>query len=490
MKKLNYGGFIVLVVALSVSLWGCSSSSTAPTTETEQASAQKQFVWNAMNFWYYWQSDVAELGDNYFNSDQEFQNYLIGFTSARALFENLVYEQSDDFSFFIEDYETYRQNRQGISESFGFEYGLVRIGNTNDIFGYVQYVLESSPAEDAGIIRGDIFTKVDGTQLNVNNYRNLLQGRTSYELSLAEIENSTISETGETVSLQAATLQENPVFLSTIIDSSSTRIGYLVYNAFQTNSHRDLNDVFGTFASEGVDELVLDLRYNSGGAGITSQTLAGMISGLDSTNVFSEYAYSAKRSDLNRTVPVLEEVPIYNDQGDQESTVPMNSLSLDRMYVLVDYGTASASEVLINGLEPYMEVVLIGGQTVGKDEGSFTLYDAPEPYLDRQQANPEHKIAIQPIVLKVVNVNGREYPNGFSPDYEVNELDFLEGGLPPLGSAEDPLLAKALELITDQQMAKAASDKYVGPYQREIMIDSRDLQPHSKGLYLETIAIE
>ena len=490
MKKLNYGGFIVLVVALSISLWGCSSSSTAPTTETEQASAQKQFVWNAMNFWYYWQADVTELGDNYFNSDQEFQNYLIDFTSARALFENLVYEQSDDFSFFIEDYETYQQNRQGISESFGFEYGLVRIGDTNDIFGYVQYVLENSPAEDAGLIRGDIFTKVDGTQLNVNNYQNLLQGRTSYELSLAEIENSTISETGETVSLQAATLQENPVFLSTIIDSASTSIGYLVYNAFQTNSHQDLNDVFGTFASEGVDELVLDLRYNSGGAGITSQTLAGMISGLDSTNVFSEYAYSAKRSDLNRTVPILEEVPIYNDQGDQESTVPMNSLSIDRMYVLVDYGTASASEVLINGLEPYMDVVLIGGQTVGKDEGSFTLYDAPEPYLDRQQANPDHKIAIQPIVLKVVNVNGREYPNGFTPDYEVNELNFLEGGLPPLGSAEDPLLAKALELITNQQMAKGLSEEYSGSYKREILLDSRDLKPHSKGLYLKTIEIE
>src|SRR6056297_1245446 len=118
MKKLNYGGFIVLVIALSISLWGCSSSSTAPTTETEQASAQKQFVWNAMNFWYYWQADVPELGDNYFNSEQEFQNYLIDFTSARTLFENLVYEQSDDFSFFIEDYETYQQNRQGISESF------------------------------------------------------------------------------------------------------------------------------------------------------------------------------------------------------------------------------------------------------------------------------------------------------------------------------------------------------------------------------------
>lgn len=486
MKKLNFHWFILWGVLL---LWGCSDGPTGP-EQVKQATPQKQFVWNAMNYWYYWQADVSELGDNYFESDQAKQQYLREFSDAKSLFEELIYEQEDDFSFFIENYATFEQSQKGISKSFGFEYGLVRIGDSKEIFGYVQYVLPGSPADDAGLVRGDLFLEVNGTQLTDSNYRDLLLGTTSYELSLAEIQNNNISLSGDSVSLEAVTLQENPIFTSKVIDTSATQVGYLMYNAFQTNSHRELNDVFSQFQSQGIDELVLDLRYNGGGSGITSQLLSSLISAIDSSKVFAEYAYSDKRSNLNRSVYFLEEVPIYNEDGTQQvSSEDINSLGLQRLYVLADYGTASASEVLINGLEPYIDVVLIGGQTVGKDQGSYTLYDAPPYYLEKENANPDHKIAIQPIVLKVVNANGEDYPSGFKPDHAVNEINFLEGGLPPLGDPDDPLLAKALELITgNQQMARTAraADRFPG----RLIIDSRDLQPYAKGLYLKSIAIE
>lgn len=489
MKKLN-SVWVLLIAAFVFA--GCSDSSN-PTGSgngnVEPASAQKQFVWNAMNYWYFWQGDVPDLADNRFADDAALQKYLKGFSDAKSLYENLLYSD-DQFSFFIDNYETFQQSQQGVSKSFGYQYGLVRIGSSSNIFGYVQYVLPDSPAENAGLQRGDLFTSVDGTQLTDTNYRDLLQGKTSYELSLAKIENDTISETGETVQMDAVTLTEDPVFLSEVIDTSSTKVGYLMYNAFHTNTHQELNDVFGDFKSQGIDELVLDLRYNGGGAGVTSRTLASLISGVDSSNVFSEYSYNSKRSAVyNRSVNFVEEVPIFDDQGNYQSSEAMNSLGIDRVYVLTDYGTASASEVLINGLEPYMQVVLIGGQTVGKDQGSYTLYDAPAPYLDESKANPDHKIAIQPIVLKVVNTNGRDYPDGFMPDYEVNELNYLEGGLPPLGTSDDPLLGKALELITgEQQMARTAqaTDRFPG----KLIRDSRDLQPYSKGLYLGAIEVD
>jgi len=478
MKKLSY----LWIILLLLTAWGCGNKSTGP-DPTEEASAQKQFVWNAMNYWYYWQGNVPELADDYFSNDQDFQTYLKNYRDAEALFNGLLYAQADDFSFFIDDYEEFEQSQQGISESFGYEYGLVQLTNSNSIFGYVQYVLPDSPAEDAGLVRGNIFTQVDGTQLTVNNYRNLLFGTTSYELGLAEIQNDTLKETGETVQLQAVTLQENPIFTTSIIDTNSTKVGYLMYNAFQTNSHDELNDAFGNFKSQGIDELVLDLRYNGGGAGITSQTLAGFISGLDSTNVFAKYTYNDKRSQYDRTVNIVNEVTVY-ENGQEQSTEPMNQLSLDKLYVLTGRGTASASELLINGLKPYMEVVLIGRQTVGKDEGSYTLYDSGEPYFEKP-TNPDQKIAIQPIVLKLVNKNDLDYPDGFVPDYEVNELNYLESGLSPLGSVDEPLLSKALEVITGQQQMAKTTEIGKGFSPGDLIIDSRDLDPYGKQLYLQ-----
>lgn len=485
MKKLKY----IWIGLLAISLLSCSDSSTGSETEVEEASSQKQFVWNAMNFWYYWQGDVQQLGDNYFDNDAEFNSYLNSYSSAEEVFYSLLHNE-DDFSFFIEDYEEFNQSQQGISESFGYEYGLVRIEEGQpEIFGYVQYVLDDSPADQAGLVRGDIFTSVNGTQLTVNNYQDLLQGTTSYELTLAVIEDNTINETDETVSLQAETLTEDPIYYTTVFDTSATKVGYLMYNAFQTNSHQDLNDVIGNFSSENIDELVLDLRYNGGGSGATSQTLSSMISGEDSSSVFAQYAYNSKRSEqLNRTINFVEELGIYED-NERVGSEPLNTLSLDRVYVLTGFGTASASEVLINGLEPYMdEVVLIGRQTVGKDEGSYTLYDTPEPpYWEEENANPDHKNAIQPIVLKVVNVDGREYPDGFTPaeENQVNEIGFLEGGLPPIGDPDEPLLGRALELITGQQNAKL---KQVTPIEvGEPFKDSRDLKPYGKRLYIEPV---
>lgn len=475
MRKLN-SIWIVLLLAI---LLGCSDNSTNSSDDFEEASSQKQFVWNAMNYWYYWQDDVPNLADDRFSNDQEFNEYLNGFSDAEAVFNTLLYNLEDDFSFFIEDYETFQQSQQGISESFGYEFGLVRLNSSgDDIFGYVQYVLPDSPAQEAGLERGDLWLSVDGTQMTVNNYRDLLLNRTSYELGLAEIENNTISETGETVSLEAVTIQEDPVFISTILDTASTSVGYLMYNSFQRNSHQRLNEVFGTFQSEGIDELILDLRYNSGGAGITSQMLASMISGLNESNLFATYSFNSKRAeDNNRSVSFLNQVPLENGE-----TEPMNKLSLDRVYILTGSGTASASEVLLNGLEAYIEVIQIGRQTVGKDDGSYTLYDSPAPYYVEENANPDHKIAIQPIVLKVVNVDGRDYPDGFTPasENQINELGFLED-LPPLGDPGDPLLARALELITGEPVAKAkaTSLKLTDAFNMEMLINSRELKPYS-----------
>ncbi|WP_340104160.1 S41 family peptidase [Rhodohalobacter sp. 8-1] len=379
------------LLAIILLLWGCSDTSTGPTVD--EASSQKQFVWEALNYWYFWQTDVPKLADDkdFFDNNQEYQNYLMGFQDAGNVFDDLLFTPEnfgegvgeDDFSFFIEDYEEFLASRRGESQSFGFEFGLVQPDrNSNDIFGYVQYVLDGRPADEAGLVRGDIFTGINGTPLNVNNFRTLLANN-PIVLTLAESVDGEIAETGETVTINAAEIQEDPIYLSKVIDTGTARVGYLLYNSFQTNSHQNLNDVFGNFISEGIDELVLDLRYNGGGAVITSATLASMISGLGSSEIFGEFTFNQKRSQQGSQVPFQDELKVFNEDGEETGEISMNKLSsLNRLFVLTGFGTASASEAIINGLNPFMDITLIGRQTVGKDDASITLYDAPAPYTN------------------------------------------------------------------------------------------------------------
>jgi len=471
---------IAVLFSLSVVIISCNSSS-SDSENIQEAPSQRQFVWNAMNFWYFWQPDVPELADNgdFFESDQAFQDFLMSFNETEELYQALQFTQEDDFSFFIDDFEVFEQSQQGISEDFGFEFGLVQLSGSNNIFGYVQFVVENSPADSAGLIRGDIFTRVNGNTLTVDNFRDVLN-TDRYDLTMAVIENGSLNETGETVTVQAITLERNPVFITNVLDVNGTKVGYLMYNAFQSNSHENLNNAFNTFTSEGVQDLVIDLRYNGGGSLTTSAALATMISGLGSESEFGELTFSPKRSAQNQPISFLDQLPLFNN-GQQVGQIAINSLTLSKVYILTGFGTASASEVVINGLEPYIDVILIGRQTVGKDEGSLTLYDAPEPYTDKTQANPNHRIAIQPIILKIQNVNGEDYPTGFIPDFDVNEIEFLEN-LPPLGDPSDPLLAKALEEITGAPVAKTQIEGT--RLQVRMLSDSRDMKPFGKEMYV------
>ncbi|MGF1670332.1 MAG: S41 family peptidase, partial [Balneolaceae bacterium] len=339
---------LLFFLAAVLTLTGCGdSSSTGPDETIERASAERQFIWNAMNFWYFWQSNVPELADNgqFFENEQAFQNFLMSFSDERALFQSLLYTQEDDFSFFIDDFEVFMQSQQGISKSFGFRFGLVQISGTNDVFGYVQFVNPDSPADNAGLKRGDIFRGVNGVRLNINNFQSALSGD-NYDLIMAVIQDGSIVETGETVQVQAVTLQTDPVFRASVLETGSAKVGYLKYNSFQRNSHERLNDVFAMFDAEGINELVVDLRYNGGGSVTTSNALATMISGLDNSSEFARFTFNSKRSDLNDPVFFLNQLPIFNDEGQQTGQIPINKLSINRVIFLTGFGTPSASETL------------------------------------------------------------------------------------------------------------------------------------------------
>ena len=125
------------------------------------------------------------------------------------------------------------------------------------------------------------------------------------------------------------------------------------------------------------------------------------------------------------------------------------------MFVLTSSRTASASELLINGLDPYIDVIHIGDFTVGKNQGSITIYD----YInDSRDKNPNHTYAMQPIVLKIGNVVGyTDFPNGLEPDVLIKESLSNPG---ELGDYEEPLLKIAIDQITGNYSTSNINENY------------------------------
>ncbi|WP_129752412.1 S41 family peptidase [Flavobacterium beibuense] len=448
----------------------------------DKAVPVNDFIWKGLNLYYYWQPDVPDLADNRFGNQGELNSYLQGFSSPEALFNNLKYvdptstAKSDRFSVLVSDYNVLEAALQGVSKSNGVEYGLVYTDETQtSIFGYVRYILPDTDASAKDIQRGDIFYAVDGVSLTVNNYRNLL-GSDTYTLNLADYNDGTVTPNGESVTLTKAQYAEDPVYFSDVVyNEGGKTIGYLMYNGFYSPYDAELNNAFGDFVAQGVNELVLDLRYNGGGSVRTATYLASMITGQQlEGQLFAKEQWNPKlQSYFEDNNP---EAITNNFTSSLSDNTSINHLNLTRVYILATGSTASASELIINCLKPYVDVVVIGTTTIGKNVGSVTLYDSPD--FSKNDVDPSHRYAMQPIVLKIVNKNGfGEYEEGIEPTIEMPE-DYDNLGV--IGSPDEPLLATAINQIT------AAGRMPQQPHKsHRLFKGSKNLQPFSEEMFIE-----
>ncbi len=443
------------------------------------------FVWKGLNEHYYWQENVADLADSKRDDVNAFNTYLNGHSESKDLFESLLFEkgETDRFSWFIENYEDQQASFRGVNDAFGFEFSLARVTEDgNDVIGYVTYVVPNSPASDAGMKRADIFNVFDGVSLNLDNYRvvNNYYSKSTISMKFATINNGSIVSNGEEASLTLRKVTENPVHYSSIISNGSTKVGYLVYNGFKYTFHDELNAIFGEFKSAGIQELVLDLRYNGGGSVLTSAYLASMIhAGAGTNDVFGKLIYNSKNSDENGAYPFFNEARIYDKEGEYTgSNASINRLSsLSRIYVITSDNTASASEMIINGLSPYMTVIKVGTTTYGKNVGSFTVYDSPD--FGATGANTNHKNAMQPITFKIFNkLDQSDYTKGFEPDYE--QVEYISD-MKSFGDPQEPLLKVALNHIAG--IIPRPQDVKELELQTEHIFSSFDKKPFSKEMY-------
>ena len=404
----------------------------------------QNFVWNGLNLYYLWQADVPNLSDTKFKNQAALNTFLSGYPKPENLFDALrVNESIDKFSWIVDDYLELEGQLQGTTNNNGVEFGLsYKASGSNEIIGWVRYIIPNSDASTKNIKRGDIFYAVNGTQLTDSNYGALLFGSNNdYTLNMADIVGGVLTPNGKTVALTKTVLDENPILVNTVIESGSKKIGYLMYNGFYSNYDTKLNEAFGTLKSKGITDLVLDLRYNGGGSVTTATRLASMIAGSFTGQVFAKQQWNAKIESYyaNNNPESLKDFFV-----DKIGTTPINSLNMTKIYILTSRSSASASELVINGLEPFMDVVQIGDVTVGKNVGSVTLYDSPD--FGKEQRNPNHRYAMQPIVLKIVNKLGfGDYQSGLKPDVELKES---LSNLGVLGTTTDPLLNLAIAKIT------------------------------------------
>ena len=413
------------------------------------------FIWKGLNQYYYWQESVVNLSDSKKESESDYAYFLSQNPDPENFFNTLLHPD-DNFSWIVDDYVELENMLQGIDISDGMEFGLYVECNDQNIFGFVRYVQKDSDAESKGVKRGMVFSNINGTRLTRDNYRDLLfnNSSSSYTIRFSEISYNQNNQCAniipgqEDLTLIKSRIVKNPIHISKIIENGGQKIGYLMYNQFLgvvesegKDYNSELNDAFANFLSNGINDLVIDLRYNPGGRISTSINLASMITGQFNNQVFAKERWNSKLMnywDENSPESLLNRFT--NKLGNNQSIF---SLNLDRVFVLTSARTASASELLINGLDPYIDVIHIGDFTVGKNQGSITVYD----YInDSRDKNPNHMYAMQPIVLKIGNVAGyTDFPDGLEPDIFIKE-SLLNPGI--LGDVEEPLLKIAIDQIS------------------------------------------
>jgi carboxyl-terminal processing protease len=361
------------------------------------------------------------------------------------------------------------------------DFGLRRISpGSDEIFGWVRYVLPNSDAASKGVQRGQLFREINGIPLRVSNESlwRVALSQNSFTIGFADFNEGNFVLNGTSVLLQKSQAAENPVYVTNVFHLQEKTIGYLMYNGFYSNFEGHLNQAFGEFVAAGVTDLVLDLRYNSGGSVATATRLASMITGQYTGEIFAKQEWNSKLMNyFNDTNP---EQIINRFTTSIASGAVLNSLFLDHLYVLTTSSSASASELLINGLKVYMgnNLVQIGTTTSGKNVGSVTLYDAPS--FGTANRNPDHKYAMQPIVLKMVNKDDfGDYQEGLEP-----QIAFVEdyGNLGVLGTAEEPFLAHALAVISGSDRSNRKHTKTFEAYK-----DARSFSPFGQEMYIEKI---
>lgn len=270
----------------------------------------------------------------------------------------------------------------------------------------IAYVHQGSPAWEAGMKRGDTIFKVNGVLLTNSNYKDYMTALYYSPSGTYEFEFIRDADVTKQYGVKVTTgvYRYNPVLYSAVISEGNHKIGYLVLENFDLDAQDFVVDIIQQLKDNAITDLILDLRFNPGGAVAQSRYLASAIAGtahLDDVFVQVDFRGSKHQDWKLRGGP-----------NDEDGLGIAPDLGLKRLYVIGSENTASASELIINGLRGIdFPVYLYGSQTEGKNVGMTTTQTTYEGI----------RYLFSPITFRVANAKGfGEYPDGFKPDVMVN----------------------------------------------------------------------
>lgn len=431
MKLLKY----ILYTWMIVVLTACGEDRTG---EFYALIEDRMWIEEVMRENYLWAEDmpVIEKEDEYFQEPATFFKNLLS--------KNALNGKGDKYSYMeetkVEAEPSTRSFMLERTSTYGMEFLLTNdpTGTTAHTFAHVLYVLPSSPAEDAGIQRGDWISAINQDRITTDNYEQLIQG------GVISLKRNQLVNTEEGISWQvrdslnmgpSIQMEINPFLMSNVYEVNGQKIGYLVYNEFSTGPNNDgtesayneqMKQIFAQFKAQSLDAFILDLRYNNGGFIQCAQALGSLL--VPTSAMGQDFINLTHNAQAN---PQVKHYPVDSDYSDA-------NLDLNKVYILTGSQTASASEAVINGLIPYMgkeNVVLIGTKTEGKNVAI------------QQFKNEAHGLTLWPVVAQVTNANNEgDYSEGFNPHYELDENKLTHWY--PLGAPEEYLLKNTLSLIT------------------------------------------
>jgi len=353
---------------------------------------QNRYVRDVLFEFYYWNRELPNVNPNLFPTPQAYLD------AAR-------YKPLDTTYSFIAN----RAEQDALFSSSQF----VGLGLSTQFDGVemrISQVFPDSPASEAGLVRGDRIVRINGRTLaeltEANELADAFGANTvGVEIALEwrPVTPPPPPSPGQPPApdTRKATLVKRLVTIPTVsmtklFEVDGRKVGYIVFRNFVEPSIAALDDAFAALKDAGATELVLDLRYNGGGLVNVAQHLTSLIGGQRTAGkVLAQYVHNDRHPELNSKIT-------FDGQA--------KSLELQRLVVITTRASASASELVINGLRPYMPVVVVGDRTFGKPVGQYTF-----PFCDK---------VLNPVSFVLKNAN--------------NEANYFDG-LPATCPAGDTL---------------------------------------------------
>ncbi len=399
-----------------------------------KATLEKTYLWN------------EEIADKLESIDPETNEDPI------ATVEEVRYKQGgkevDKWTTLTNDVASLNDSMQGVSTTYGYRLMRGKFSNTNGYFFVVAFVYNNSPAQEAGIGRGDIIVTLNGKEITDENYLDVVYAP-NLTLGMAKKTEQGIVATKE-INVSARSMYCDPILAHKVFDIDGKEVGYLAFSDFDLQSIEDLIDICKSFKATGVKELILDMRYNGGGYVYTEEILASMLAPIDmvrngevyQTEIWNnKYMAYFTQNKIDRTLyfKTLHK-GILNGKELTYNTAEAN-IGLEKIYALISSGTASASEGIIVGLLPYMDIELIGKNSSGK-YCTGSIFQPKDIYKKAPDAIKNWGIYVMVNRYGDRNGNNPCMPDGLVPNFTAND-DPMDGY--QLGDEQEGLLKIALQ---------------------------------------------